>query len=100
MAIDKFTKQSYEKFAIEFDFSDNMSETEVISTVDVAAIDNTGTDLTSTVIANVQSDGAKSGLCMVQDGEEALSPYKITCKVVTDSTHKWEKDVQMKIKEI
>jgi len=99
MGLDKFTKQGYEKFSIEFDFSENMDDSEVVTTVNVFAIDNAEVDVSSTIVSNVQGDGAKSGLCMIQAGDELSSPYKITCRIVTDSTHQWEKDVQMKIKE-
>ena len=98
--MDKFTKQGYEKFAVEFDFSENMGDLELISTQTVVATDVNGLDVSATVVSNVQNDGAQSVLCMVQAGEEGSSPYKLTAKTITDISHQWEKDVQMKIKEI
>ncbi len=102
MALAKFTKQISEEFPIEIDFSNNMATGEVIVSETITAIDAAGDDATADILSNPQNDGAQAALVQVKAGTEALSPYKITFKVVTDasSTNKWEYDVLMKIKEL
>lgn len=100
--MEKFTKQIYEEFTIAGDFSKNMETGETIATQTVVAVNNVGADATNDVLdtGSISNDGTTKVLVLVRAGTEALSPYKITFKAVTSVDHKWEVDVQMKIKEI
>ena len=109
MALDKFTKQSFEEFRISADFGNNFQAKEslVIGSCTVTAADKDGNDVSSTVLDGTTiatADGATSGVALsalqvlVKAGSESESPYKITCQGVTDKGHKWELDVRMVIK--
>jgi hypothetical protein len=100
MALEGFEKQGYEEFTVAANFSANMTVGETISTQTATATDNTGTDKTATVlnVASLANSGQKVTV-LARAGVEAESPYKITLKCVTSLGHKWEKDIQMKIKE-
>ena len=106
MAIEKFSKQSYEAFTIAADFSNNMEDGEVITNRTVSAIDAAGTDVSTEILdqTTVASDGAHQVFVLVRDGEETagISPYKITfyCETDTSPAHKWELDVRMVVKEL
>ena len=106
MAIEKFTKQSYEEFTIAADFSNNMETGESIVSESVSAIDAAGTDVSAVILeqATVQNDGAQQVHVLVRAGEETagISPYKITFYCETDLVpeHKWELDVRMVVKEL
>lgn len=106
MAIEKFSKQSYEEFTIAADFSNNMETGEVIASQVVVAIDSAGTDVSTIVLdqATVANNGEHQVQVLVRAGEETagVSPYKITFKCVTDTVpeHKWELDVKMVVKEL
>lgn len=102
MALDNFTKQSYESFIISANFENNMAtgETLVLASCSVSAVDTNGNDVSTTVLD--QTSIAVSGTKLqvrVRAGVEGSSPYKITFKVVTSIPNQWEKDVQMTITE-
>ncbi|RLI53329.1 MAG: hypothetical protein DRP09_16015 [Candidatus Thorarchaeota archaeon] len=106
MAIEKFTKQSYEEFTIAADFSNNMEAGEVIVNQTVTAIDASGNDVSTEILdqSTVGNDGAQQVRVLVRAGEETagVSPYKITFYCETDNIpeHKWELDVRMVVKEL
>lgn len=106
MAIEKFTKQSYEEFTIAADFSNNMEDGVIINTQSVTAVDAAGTDVSDVVLdqTTVDNDGAQKVTVLVRAGEETagISPYKITfyCVTNTSPVHKWELDVRMIVKEL
>jgi hypothetical protein len=104
------TKQSYEEFRIDVDFGLNMAvgEVLVLGNCDVSCIDNDGTDVTATLltiatkalVTGTESLKALAGLqVLIKAGSEAAEPYKYTFYGVTDSDHKWEKDISMRIRE-
>ncbi len=97
----KFTKQAYEEFTISADFSKNMALGETIVSQTVGALDVDLEDVSDVVIdqGTVANDGEHKAVCRVRAGEELKSPYKITFRVTTSSAHKWELDIQMRIKE-
>jgi len=106
MAIEKFTKQSYEEFTIAADFSENMRDGEVIVLQTVSAVDAAGDDVSTTILDQdtIANDGAHQVQVLVMAGEETagISPYKITFYCETDNVpeHKWELDVRMVVKEL
>lgn len=99
--MEQFEKQPYEEFTITADFSKNMETGETITEQFVIAFDKDGLDASSivtdqgTVIASGQT--VKT---LVQAGDQALSPYKLTFRCTTSNGHKWELDVKMKVREI
>jgi len=102
MALDNFTKQSYESFIISANFENNMTtgETLTLASCSVSATDKDGVDASSTVLDSTSKAVSGTKLQIrVKDGAEAGSPYKITFKAVTSLSNKWEKDVQMTITE-
>ncbi|MCK5681163.1 hypothetical protein KAI46_10185 [bacterium] len=107
MALDSFSKQAYEVFWISSSFANDLgtSEAIVISSSAVTVTDKDGTDVTSDVIvAGTLSCDSTVQITQVQikGGDEAASPYKITFRIVTDSSpaNKWENDIKMKVKEL
>jgi len=103
MALDNFTKQSYESFIISANFEKNMTpgETLTLASCSVSATDKDGVDASSTVLDSTSKAVSGTKLQIrVKDGAEAGgSPYKITFKAVTSLSNKWEKDVQITITE-
>ena len=99
--MEQFEKQPYEEFTITADFSKNMETGETITDQSVLAFDKDGQDVSSAVTD--QGSIVISGQAvkvLVQAGDQALAPYKITFRCSTSSGHKWELDVKMKVKEI
>ena len=103
MALESFTKQNYEEFVIAGNFNENMEVGELITSQTMSARDKDNNDVTSTVIdgTTVVNDGDGRVQGLIKAGDEALAPYVVTFKCVTDSipVHKWEIDVKMKVKE-
>lgn len=100
--MDKFEKQPYEEFTVSTNFSKNFSSGEVVESQAVTAIDNLGNDVT-TMITNqvtVANDGASGVSVLVRSGSEDKSPYKLSFRCVTNRGHRWEHDIQMKVREI
>lgn len=93
-----FTKQPYEAFTIKADFAKNMASTETISSADVSASDVEDNDATAVVLGSVTINDTNVQV-LVQDGSEAKSPYRITFRIVTSLSHKWELDVGMRVVE-
>jgi len=104
MAANQFTKQTYEEFVIEADFSANLITGEIINSQFVSAKDKDGTDVTSTIldINTLANDGASKVSILVRAGSVSASPYKITLRCITNHAipHKWEMDITMRVKEI
>jgi len=112
MALDNFTKQSWEEFRIDVDFGLNMGAGELLelSSCNFVGTNASGATCTS-LIADMTTltliNGTSTGMTntslqiLVRAGDETNSPYKLTFYGVTDLTppHKWEKDIAMKIKE-
>lgn len=104
------TKQGYEEFRVDVDFGLNMEagETLVLGSCTIVCVDNTGTDVSSTLLDSLtkalvtgnESELPLAGLqVLIKGGTEDKSKYKYTFKGVTSLGHKWEKDLTMKIKE-
>jgi len=102
MALDSFTKQSYESFIVSANFENNMITDETLTEAEctVTAQDKDGSDASSTVLDSTSMAVSGTSLQIrVKAGEESKSPYKITFKAVTSLNNKWEKDVNMVISE-
>lgn len=98
MATFIFTKQSSEEFPISVDFTNLLITAETISILEVIAYDESSIDVTSTVISNSSIDGV---LCkvIVKNGVNK-EKYKITIKITTSNSYKYEADVYMQIYDI
>lgn len=98
---ESFEKQGYEEFTIEGDFSKNMEVGETINAgALVLAEDNAGSNVAATVTDQATIAVVGQGVqVLVRGGTENLAPYKVTFRCVTSVNHKWEIDVDMKIKE-
>lgn len=106
----KFKKQIYEEFYIyasilkvQDDDESIVLGTSAVTAVDVNEDDASAIVLDDTTIKlsddpdNIYTNNVLA--VQVKAGTEALSPYQITFKIVTDKGNKWEIDVQMTIKE-
>lgn len=100
--MEKFKKQSYEEFVIGADFSANFDSGTVISSEVVTATDKNGLDVTATITdqASVSNDGTSVVNVLIRAGDQTLSPYKITFRIIDSVSNKWELDVKMEVKEI
>jgi len=102
MALESFTKQSWEEFVIAGSLENVIATGEAIDlgSSSVAAVDKNGDDVSTTVLdqGTLIDDGYYLKI-RCRAGDESLSPYKITFKIPTDAGNKWEIDVKMKIKE-
>lgn len=107
----RFTKQPYESYVIGADFSGNMDVAGgedldlVASDTAITAADKDGDDVTTEItdqstIAKGTGDDVGHYKVLIRAGTEAAQPYQITFRVVTTFSEKWEKDVQMKIREL
>lgn len=110
MALDNFTKQPYEEFRVSADFGKNFQagETLTLGSCSVAAVDSTDQDVTATVTDQATIaviDGVESGVSqsalqvLVRAGTDGET-YKLTFKGYTSLDHKWELDINMKVKEL
>jgi hypothetical protein len=101
MSMNKVKKQGYEAFVISADFRKVLTTGETVSNVDALAEDVDGLDVTATFInaITVNHDDTK-GFCQIQGGDEDLSPYKVTFRVVTSASNQWELDVFVEVEEI
>ena len=110
MALESFSKQSYEEFFIGGDFVDVLESGEELSLspCTVIAIDAAAADVSITVLdiatkaLDNSADGGTNNVLKVRcrAGAEANSPYKYTFKGETTLGNKWEIDVKMKVKEL
>ena len=99
-----FEKQPSETFKISVGITDVISTEEsiVIADTTIVAIDCNGNDVTSTLLdltTKTIYDTTKVQVRVKASGEEALSPYKITFLIITDSLNKFEVDVYLRIRE-
>ena len=94
-------KSSYEIFTISTDFSKNFVPLETIASQTVTATTKGGVDATATVTnqATLVNDGGSKVSIVVRAGSTADSPYTIKFRCVTSTGHKWEHDVQLKVKD-
>lgn len=104
MAINQLVKQSAETFSI-YGGVTNVAEDEetiVLGSSTVKCYDNTGTE-DSTMLSGaptVSDDGLRLYQRLAGSvGTEALSPYKITFKMVTTEGNLYEKDVFVTVKD-
>ncbi len=101
MGLVKTEKQGYERYFIYGDFAEVMADDETITVHDVTALDNAGNDVTADVIdvGTVYVDSMKLYV-RIKDGDESLSPYKVTIRIETSTGNRWEVDGAIKVKEI
>lgn len=71
--------------------------------ITITAVDNTGADATVDIIEEitkqVNPDNETEAVVKIKNGTESLSPYKITCKIVTSEDNKLEGDVLLYVKD-
>lgn len=105
MAISQLVKQSAETFSIYGGITNVAATGEQVQsgTSEVKCYDNTGADVSSTMLQgspSVSSDGLKLyQRIKAGGGTEALSPYKVTFKMGTNQSNLYEKDVFLYIKD-
>ena len=92
-----FTKQPSEIIPISMDFQYLLNDTETISSMTATAVDDDGTNVTSTIIHNYAISG---DICKVtvKAGTDEIR-YKITIKITTNESNIYEEDVFMKVYE-
>lgn len=111
MAIEKFEKQSWEKFPIWGSILNvqDASETIVLGSSFVIAMDKDGREMDevvldqSTMVLGNDPDGSYTDNMLgikVQKGSKLESPYYITFKMITNAGNQWEVDVKMVVKDI
>jgi len=93
--MDSFTKQPSEKFTINIDFLNNISD-ETISNTTITAYLN-DSDVTSEIIGTNSIDGTTVSI-FVKNGSNNKN-YKITCVINTSAGNTFEKDVLMRVRE-
>ena len=106
--MEKFKKQVYEVFPIDADFSAVLGTTEtlILATSTVEAVDKGGTDVSAAVLESASkaiitsAATAKASAALqivVKAGAVASGPYTIRFKAVTSLGFKWQVDVSMTI---
>ena len=111
MAIEKFEKQSWEKFPIWGSILNvqDASETVVLATSKVIAMDKDGREMDEVVLDQSSKvlgddpDGSYTDNMLgikVRAGSKLESPYYITFKMITTAGNQWEVDVKMVVKDI
>ena len=99
--MDAFKKQPYETFVVGADFSKVLKNDETITDTNATALDKNGAVASESVIDNSsisEADGIMS--VRVQAGEESLSPYKLTFRIISSAANKYELDVKMYVREL
>lgn len=100
MALQNFSKEIYDEFVIEGNFQGAMGDSESIVAESSAIIaeDKDGTDVTSIVLDTTTAtvDG-QSLKVRCRGGSVEGSPYKISFKIVTSLSNKFEVDVVMEV---
>jgi hypothetical protein len=99
MSMSSFTKQQYEEYPINADFSANMTDGESIVSQSVIAVDRDGLDVSTAVLdqATVANNGASLVSVKVRAGSLAGSLYTITFRCLTSTGNRWELDVGMRV---
>ena len=113
MAIEKTTKQSWEEYFIAgsiLNVQKDGTETVVLLTSSIEAVDKNGDDALATVIdaatkkLDSDPDGSYSDNMLAvrckAGSETSGSPYVVTFKMITTEGNKWEVDMKLVIKEI
>lgn len=112
MAMEKTTKQSWEEYFVSgsiLNVQKDGTETIVLATSEIEAIDSEGNDALATVIDmttkkldNDPNGSYTNNLLSVRcrAGVETSSPYVITFKMITTEGNKWEVDMKLVIKEV
>jgi hypothetical protein len=98
MINDSTLKQPYEAFPLTFDYSENMATGEVISSVEEYVAEDTDGASAPTFLDGTTIDG-QVVYGKIQNGTQALSPYKVTCRVLTDLGNKWEIDATVEVED-
>jgi len=101
MAIKRFTtKQPYEEYYVEFDFTNALGTATIASATGSATNNGTGADATSTVItAASQMNTTTSVFIWVKAGTSGV-PYKITAKAIASARSKYELDGLLPVTEV
>lgn len=98
MSIDRLRKQPYEAFRVTVNFTENMELTETILSNTIAVVDKDGTDVTSTLLdISLSAIEDHNVHYYVQAGSRAASPYKVTTRILTSESNKWEHDLQLTV---
>jgi hypothetical protein len=99
LAMPETEKQPWESFVPYADFGDNMTASETISIGDSSATitDVDGVDQTASMLSSIQVLDRTKLAARLSGGTESGSPYKITFRVKTSNSNKWEKDVQVRV---
>ncbi|MCK4521614.1 MAG: hypothetical protein KAU20_03495 [Nanoarchaeota archaeon] len=93
-----FQKVEYEQFGFTADFEDQVTATgETIASKTVTAVDKAGTDATSDIIESSTISGTDV-IVVIKDGDDDLTDYIITVRIVTSIGYKWEMKVYMRVK--
>ena len=103
-------KQAWEAFYIAGSILKVQTDTEVIvlANSSVLAEDKDGNDVSTTFLeqaTKVLGTDPKGSFAdnqleiRIRDGEEALSPYKVTFRMETDEGNKWEVDRKVEVEE-
>jgi len=103
MGLTKTTKQGFERYFINADFSAVCETGETIDEGDVVitAVDNEGEDAVAAIVdeTTLYVDGFKVYVRII-DGVAASSPYKVTFQVETSLGNRWEVEGLILVKEL
>ena len=109
MALEKIRKQEWETFYIAGSILNvqNATETVVLSTSTVVAEDKDGLDVSATFLEQAtkkldsDTDGVYSDNMLairIRAGDEDLSPYKVTFKIITTEDNQFEIDSEVEVR--
>lgn len=100
MAIQSFgSKQSYEEYFVTFDFFRLISSDEILSAA-VVVTDSTGAVVTDTLTEAVKQSISGSQVNVFVKAGTSGSTYKITCKIVTETTEQYEMEAYLPVLDI
>lgn len=94
--MNKFEKQSNEKYAISIDFSNTLETTETIASFTLSVTDELGQSVTTSDVVDSSSNDNDSVEIVVKDGTNGKT-YKLTAVTTSSLGYVYEEDVYMEI---
>lgn len=94
--MNKFEKQSNEKYAISIDFSNTLETTETIASFTLSVTDELGQSVTTSDVVDSSSNDNDSVEIVVKGGTNGKN-YKLTAVTTSSLGYVYEEDVYMEI---
>jgi NADPH-dependent ferric siderophore reductase len=92
-------KQPSEAYYVQFDFTEAV-DTDTISSATVTAVDESGTDVTTTIITAAKQTITSPSVYVWVKGGTSGTVYTITCIITSSSGEIYELDAQLPVESV